>query len=638
MKKIGIIISKKDCKKIDVLPDNIYFCYLIKNKSNENEIKQGIKFVTCNNCDKVVTTDNLKKIIQKYIKRLNNISLVNFDTVESYSKIKRVVFQNAFTRNLNNAFDYEKINEIRKDDKPKNTIKKIKKILKSNNYKVKEIGIKKNMKKSYSIRLELETGNGTNGKGISLILAKASAYAELMERLQSNMLTKEKTSISHINKKNKLYNTLMPNVSKEYKKNFFELNNAYYNTEKMLNIKKDIYEEVPINAVNCFCHTNGLASGNSFEEAVNQAIFEILERYCYQHLLKHNIEIQNINIDYYTISKKNMTILKQLKKKGYHYYVKDCSLGKYPVLGFLLFNRDYTKYTFTMGADISFNIALSRCITEMLQGVNLKELNEKMVEKIPFEKLKKKYKNNFESYNWLRCFNNNNGYLTENFFCESYQQISNLKFKNYFINNKEVLAELKKIISYDIYIKDYNSLGFDTYRVYIPFMTSVDCYDINDLLINKYWYKLKRIYLNILDCSNKEIDFFIDIFLKVSKELKYDEMIMPSDLFHINYNNSEYYQLDFTSLLIILSAIRNRLNEIIYLLQFKLEHFKLTSIKQKTYKIIINVIQKSNIYNVSDLNIEKQISQIFANPVLYLKSIYAQNTSIEDILFNKKSL
>ena len=98
--------------------------------------------------------------------------------------------------------------------------------MKSNNYKVKEIGIKKNMKKSYSIRLELETGNGTNGKGISLILAKASAYAELMERLQSNMLTKEKTSISHINKKNKLYNTLMPNVSKEYKKNFFELNNA----------------------------------------------------------------------------------------------------------------------------------------------------------------------------------------------------------------------------------------------------------------------------------------------------------------------------------------------------------------------------------------------------------------------------
>ena len=100
----------------------------------------------------------------------------------------------------------------------------------------------------------------------------------------------------------------------------------------------------------------------------------------------------------------------------------------------------------------------------------------------------------------------------------------------------------------------------------------------------------------------------------------------------------EYYQLDFTSLLIILSAIRNRLNEIIYLLQFKLENFKLTSIKQKTYKIIINVIQKSNIYNVSDHNIEKQISQIFANPVLYLKSIYAQNTSIEDILFNKKSL
>ena len=437
----------------------------------------------------------------------------------------------------------------------------------------------------------MKSGNGSNGKGISLTLARASAYAELMERLQSNMLNKVRISTPHINRNNKLYETLLFNASEEYKKQFFQLDNIYFNIEKVLNLKKGIYEEVPINAINCFCHTNGLASGNSFEEAVNQAIFEILERYCYQFLLKNNIKVNNINIDDYPLNKKNKTILKKLENKGYKYYIKDCSLGKYPVLGFLLFNNDKTKYSFTIGSDFSFDIALSRCITEMLQGVNLKELNKKMVEKIPFDVLKTKYSNNFESYNWLRCFNNNNGYLTENFFCNGFQKTDNLKFKNYFINNKEVLEELKKTIDNDIYIKDYSTLGFCTYRVYIPYMTAVDCYDIDDLLINKHYDKLKKIYLNILNCNNDDLDFFIDIFLNISKNIKYDEMIKPTDLFHI-VNNADYYKLDFTSLLIILTALRNRLNDILHLLQFKIENFQLTSAKEKIYKIIINVIKK----------------------------------------------
>lgn len=82
------------------------------------------------------------------------------------------------------------MNNIRKECKPQLTIEKIKKILKQNNIKVKEYKFKNINKELYSIRIEIKGfyNLGTNGKGISKDSAKASAYAELMERLQSYIL------------------------------------------------------------------------------------------------------------------------------------------------------------------------------------------------------------------------------------------------------------------------------------------------------------------------------------------------------------------------------------------------------------------------------------------------------------------
>ena len=80
---------------------------------------------------------------------------------------------------------------LRKDALPSETVKNIRLILKNNGFKVVE------KKYSYdgvffSARVELKSfqGIGTNGKGITKDAALASAYAELMERLQSRFLIK----------------------------------------------------------------------------------------------------------------------------------------------------------------------------------------------------------------------------------------------------------------------------------------------------------------------------------------------------------------------------------------------------------------------------------------------------------------
>lgn len=624
---------------INNLPNNTYLIYNLKGKENKQDyIKDAISFLESNNCIYfVVYSEKEYNYIINNSKR-NIITLMEIDKIPFNSKNKKVIMCNYHYKKISKNFiNYNTVGKYRKDAKPKDTILKIKTILKENDFKVKEKEIRRNLNGIYSIRLEFNNNKGSNGKGISLNLAKASAYAELMERLQSNMLFKKRISTNALDKNNKYYDSLLKNVSSNYKNKFFELDDIYFNTEKMQNIKTQKDDFLPINAINCFCHTNGLASGNSFPEAVSQAIFEILERYCYQVLLYNNIPIKNIDLDTYLINDDNKKILNKFKKLGYHYYIKDCSLGKYPVLGLLLLNKEKSKYTFTIASDYSFDIALSRCITEMLQGVNLRELNNKMVKIESLDKLHSKYKNNFLSYNWLRCFTNNNGFLSNNFFETEYIDIKNLKFKNYLTNNNEILEELKKDIKEDIFIKDYNTLGFDTYRVYIPNMTCVDCFDIEDLEINKNYNNLKSTYTNILNTNSKNLNFFINTFIKASESIKYDSMIKPSDLFHTN-ELTDYYKLDFTSLLIVLCLLTHKQKELTNLLKFKIDNFPLTDIKILTYKILINLLNNKTEYNVNNKELESSLKYIISNPRDYLKSLDTIYKEKNISVINKKSL
>lgn len=641
---VGIICNNiKIIDKLKSFPNNTYIVFFTS--SYYENLYEIIDFLISNDC-KDIYVDSIKdtgktkaKIKQKY-KDIN--FFYTYQNIKSYTEKKKIVLLNKSGKKIKkklqrNIFDFEKINTTRKDVSPKYTIKRIKTILKNNNYKVKESNIKRNLNGLYSIRLNLNNYYGANGKGISLKYAKASAYAELMERLQSNMFNKKRISTNSINRKQELYEPLLTNASTKYKEKFFTLDDIYFNTEKLLNIKTNKYQEIPINAVNCFCHTNGLASGNSFEEAVSQGIFEILERYCYQVLLNTNKEIKNIDISKYPLNNTNTKILNKLTKLGYKYYIKDCSLGKYPVLGFLLLNNNKTKYTFTMASDYSLNIALSRCITEMMQGLNLKDLNKKMLNITQLEELEKKYKQNYKSYNWLKCFNNNIGYISKGFFCDKYVNIKSLKFKDYLTSNNEVISNLKNDIKYDIFIKDFNILGFNTYRVYIPYITTVDCYDIDDLLVNKNYNKLLYTYKNITTESIDNINFFIDIFFKLNKNIKYDELIKPSDLFHLN-ETTPYFKLDFTSLLIILTILTKRENEMCNLLKFKIDNFNLSNIKIKTYKIIINVLSNSTIYNINDKEIEDYIKMIQNNPYKYLESLNPYYKEEANMVTTKKSL
>jgi len=624
IKTIGIISNNiDDINLVKSAPINVYIFYCIKEEIN---IKDAINFLYSNKCrDIILMNDNTKKwkSLYKNIKFYNN-----FNQIKKYAN-KKVVFLYNMSKRKNvkqinniNIISYENNNIYRKDANPIETIKNIKKILKRNGINPKEKRRIKTINNIYSVRIEIDENIGTNGKGLSLNLAKASAYSELIERLQTNMLIKTRGEKKNICKEKKLYKSLLYNASSEYRKKFYKLDDVYFSTENFINIKNNTEKMLPINSINCFCHTNGLASGNSFNEAVNQGIFETLERYCYKNLLSNNIKVKNIDIEKYPINKINSSILKNIKEKNMLVYIKDCSLGKYPVIGLMIMNKEKNKYAFTIAADYSFDIALSRCLTEMFQGLTFNDLKNKMHETISLNKLNNKYKNGYNSYNWLCCFQNNNGYLTKNFFCNEFVSIKELKFDNFISNNKDVLNLLKKEINHDIYVKSYNKIKFDTYRVYIPYMSDVDCYDIDDIDVYSNFEKLAYIYTHITAISNSELEYFTDLLFKLLKNIKYEGLITPAKLFHVN-KETTYYKLNFTWLVIILSIKLKREKELCELLKFKIKNFNLDKEQIKIYKGIVNDIGNRKIYKFVESNkkINTEIEKMKKNINLYIVNL-----------------
>ena len=125
---------------------------------------------------------------------------------------------------------------VRKDENPSNTIRRIKKILKENKINVKEYKIKTINKKFNSIRIEIKGfyNTGTNGKGESKKYAKASAYAELLERLASKNLINDYFLNKETFKENKLYKYMEFEENEDnILKSFF--NNENYDKEKISN-------------------------------------------------------------------------------------------------------------------------------------------------------------------------------------------------------------------------------------------------------------------------------------------------------------------------------------------------------------------------------------------------------------------
>ena len=226
----------------------------------------------------------------------------------------------------------------------------------------------------------------TIGKGMTDDYARASAYGEMIERIQNlafYMMLKYPTEpeITGPFVKNtfKYYPDEIELTDKELYNGIARLlhtntsANDFIHSKAALgapfrNIFGEKIEYLPIRAFQVILGSNGMCSGNTPAEALIHGICEVFERYVLKQFFLAPFCPPDIPLDMFAGHAIHKKLIHLSLNYEYAIYVKDCSLGsRLPVIGLLIRDR-WGRYAFHLGCDPSPITALERCLTEMYQG------------------------------------------------------------------------------------------------------------------------------------------------------------------------------------------------------------------------------------------------------------------------------
>lgn len=433
-------------------------------------------------------------------------------------------------------------NVNRKECSPEQTISKIKALLESLDIQVNETAWESFANSWYSVRIEINglPNIGVNGKGVTREFALASAYGELMERLQSRALIRPTFGSYNIfesvfydeidlslenlfqNCSDILKNfTKSPNLKKL--KDALKSNLAIRRCIPFYSMTERKIQYLPYKLINMCCGSNGLCAGNTKEEAIIQGISEIFERYVHRNIFNQNIELVDISIDRIQ-HLHSYSLIQQIIKEGYSIIVKDCSMpGTFPVIGLLIFNKNKDRYKFVLGCDPDIDIALQRCVTEMFQGVKFDSSFEKKMIKIDWNVF-----NNFSisrEKEWVMATINNSGHHPINIFNKQKNATQTTFFFNQHAkSNKEYLEDAickLKQLGYNIFVRNYSYLGFPCYRVYIPSMSEWAELSDAEMFFLQNEYSIKKTYCNLKSSNINELFTLKQALLQLNNISKY---------------------------------------------------------------------------------------------------------------------
>lgn len=476
-----------------------------------------------------------------------------------------------------------------KDKEPRETIINIRNIL--NKLNIIPIEKKWHTYNNYhSVNLDLpDIGININGKGSSYYYALASAYGELMERLQNFTFFKfnnpidKKTMTKHSfyfapdEKKFSLEDYvnldcqwLKNQINKN--KNFISILSNIYSNEILALSYVNLFTEkisfIPEKLVLLMYMSNGMCAGNTKEEALINGLSEIIERYVNIYTYENEICPPNIPYEFLNKYPKIKQMLEYVNNNTeYNLFLKDLSLGQnFPVVSAVLINKSKHSYFIKFGCHPMFEIAAEKALTELFQGQNLNNIIGLSTFKCNIEKKHNKlintlingigeYPSNF--------FYNKPDYAFKPFPLED--ATSNIRLSNYLIN-------LIKFKNYNIYIRDVSFLGFPTYHIIVPGLSEIQSLK-NEIAVNdsNNLLKIKKVFLKGYDYNN-----LVNIFL----ENHYSLLINPNNIMGFSNDSLPWY---FKYMGLYLTV--HFLSEGNYTMSYEVLDSFLNSVDSSTYKM-----------------------------------------------------
>ena len=347
----------------------------------------------------------------------------------------------------------------------------------------------------------------TNGKGATKESALASALGEYIERLNNNHFyagafwgedIAEAAFVHYPNerwfqpgRKDALPKEILDPYCLEIYNPDGELRASHLVDTNSGNVKRGICslpyvrqsdgETVyfPSNLIENLFVSNGMSAGNTLAEAQVQCLSEIFERAVKREILEGEITLPDVPQEVLAKYPGILAGIKGLEEQGFPVLVKDASLGgTYPVMCVTLMNPRTGGVFASFGAHPSFEVALERSLTELLQGRSFEGLND--LPAPTFESNAVTEPNNFVEH-----FIDSSGIVSWRFFSSK----ANYEFVEWDFSgqgensNAEEAATLFGILKEmgkEAYVAVYDQLGAIACRILVPGYSEV--YPVEDLI------------------------------------------------------------------------------------------------------------------------------------------------------------
>ncbi|PLK47770.1 OsmC domain/YcaO domain-containing protein [Uliginosibacterium sp. TH139] len=249
----------------------------------------------------------------------------------------------------------------------------------------------------------------------------------------------------------------------------------------------------PTNLIDNLFLSNGMSAGNTLVEAQVQCLSEIFERAVKREILEGEIALPDVPQEVLAKYPGIVAGIEALEKQGFPVLVKDASLGgEFPVMCVTLMNPRTGGVFASFGAHPSFEVALERSLTELLQGRSFEGLND--LPKPTFESNAVTEPNNFVEH-----FIDSSGVVSWLFFsAKADHEFVEWDFSGHGeSSNAEEATTLFGILENmgkEVYVAVYDQLGAKACRILVPGYSEI--YPVEDLI----W-----------DNTNKALAFRADI-------------------------------------------------------------------------------------------------------------------------------
>jgi len=233
----------------------------------------------------------------------------------------------------------------------------------------------------------------------------------------------------------------------------------------------------PVNIIGNLYVSNGMSAGNTANEARVQSLSEIFERYIKNKIIAEGICLPQIPRDVIRRFPKINEAIEKLEQHGYHLRVADASLGgRYPVMSVTLINSENATVFASFGAHPSFEVALERTVTELLQGRDLNQLDGFQPPSFDLEEVA-------DHHNLETHFIDSSGLIAFDFFRNQPDfEFCDWDFDTSTEDEFTLLCNIIHTMGFEIYISDYTHLNVYACRIIVPGMS--DIYPVDDLVWN----------------------------------------------------------------------------------------------------------------------------------------------------------